>query len=108
MRALGLNWRVPNSADVLDSDGSDQGDDDELGSPGLWYRARTVALQRYADEAYGAGSRPFELKSRRQLCARCPPLPPIAHNCACACACTSPAHAPTQVCLQAVHRLSGQ
>ena len=106
MHALGHNWRVPKRDEIVCSDGSDAGDDDDLGSPGLWYRARNVALQRYAVDTYGRGAKSFALKSRRQLCARCPPLPPIAPHCACAC--TLPARAPTQVSLQAVHRLSGQ
>ena len=77
MHALGHMWREPTLITPDDAVGcSDEGaidDTDSVGSRGMWYRARNEALQRFADTEYYKGSQPFELISRRKLCAHASP-----------------------------------
>ena len=69
MHQLGFKWHLPLVLAPDERDEHDEEEEDDGGSKGTWYRARKVALKRYAEETYDeVGCECYMLKSRRKLC----------------------------------------
>ena len=68
MHQLGFKWHLPLVLAPDERDAHEEEEEDDGGSRGTWYRARKVALKRYADETYDeVGCECYVLKSRRKL-----------------------------------------
>jgi hypothetical protein len=76
MKSLGFSWR--STSKMLEGNGAVQDDlegdvsatesgmNDDYGSKSSWYRARNVALKRFAEKTYTEGADPFKLASRKK------------------------------------------
>ena len=69
MHQLGFKLHLPLVLAPDERDEHEEEEEEAGGSKGTWYRARKVALKRYADETYNeVGCECYVLKSRRKLC----------------------------------------